>query len=194
MAEAPNRDVPDPIWRVPVRLEDVSETGRRVELTADVRTREAIAHFAGVDAVPELHATFDVTRRGRDGLRVTGEVRARVGQTCVVSLEPMESAVAEAVDVIYEPLRPEAAAPVRPVIATPAQADTINFEDQEDPPEPLIGGIVDLGALATEFLLLGIDPYPRKSEAAFEQPVPNSGESGPFAALSKLKHGDDKEK
>ena len=28
--------------------------------------------------------------------------------------------------------------------------------------EPLIDGKVDLGALATEFLILGLDPYPRK--------------------------------
>ena len=33
-------------------------------------------------------------------------------------------------------------------------------------PEPLIGGIVDLGALATEFLILGLDPYPRKPARA----------------------------
>ena len=30
--------------------------------------------------------------------------------------------------------------------------------------------MVDLGAVATEFLLLGIDPYPRKPGAVFEAP------------------------
>ena len=35
-------------------------------------------------------------------------------------------------------------------------------------PEPLHDGAVDLGAVATEFLLLGIDPYPRKPDAVFE--------------------------
>ena len=34
-------------------------------------------------------------------------------------------------------------------------------------PERLIGDVVDLGALATEFLILGLDPYPRKAGATF---------------------------
>jgi hypothetical protein len=56
-----------------------------------------------------------------------------------------------------------------------------------EPPEPLIGGIVNLGALATEFLVLGIDPYPRKADVEFA-PV-TVGEEGPkpFAALGALK-------
>ena len=55
-----------------------------------------------------------------------------------------------------------------------------------DDPEPLIGGIVDLGALATEFLILGLDPYPRKPDAVFEPPQDRHAGSGPFAALAKL--------
>ena len=52
----------------------------------------------------------------------------------------------------------------RAVVSSPAAGT----EDQERPPEaddspePLVGGAVDLGAVATEFLVLGIDPYPRK--------------------------------
>src|SRR5271156_3377550 len=58
-------------------------------------------------------------------------------------------------------------------------------------PEPLIGGVVDLGALATEFLILGLDPYPRKPGAVFELPQDVKPEPGPFAALAGLKdkHG-----
>ena len=53
-------------------------------------------------------------------------------------------------------------------------------------PEPLIDGIVDLGALATEFLILGLEPYPRKPDAVFEPPQDAAPEPGPFAALAKL--------
>jgi hypothetical protein len=45
---------------------------------------------------------------------------------------------------------------------------------------------VDLGALATEFLLLGLDPYPRKPGAVFEPPRDNRPEPGPFAGLAGL--------
>ena len=58
---------------------------------------------------------------------------------------------------------------------------------QVDGPEPLLDGGVDLGAIATEFVLLGIDPYPRKEGAAFASPEVDSEDSGPFAALAALK-------
>ena len=53
-----------------------------------------------------------------------------------------------------------------------------------DDREPLINGVVDLGALATEFLVLGIDPYPRKPGAVFEPPQDSRAEENPFAALA----------
>ena len=83
--------------------------------------------------------------------------QAQVGQTCVVSLEPIENAVDETVDVLFAP-------------GTAAGGDELAAEpgiDGRDPPEPLVDGIIDLGALATEFLLLGVDPYPRKAGAEF---------------------------
>jgi len=53
-------------------------------------------------------------------------------------------------------------------------------------PEPLIGGGVDLGALAIESLILGLDPYPRKPGAVFETPQDVNPDQGPFAALGRL--------
>ena len=50
-------------------------------------------------------------------------------------------------------------------------------------------GVVDLGAVATEFLLLGIDPYPRKPGAVFDAPPAGDPSSHPFAALAALKKG-----
>jgi hypothetical protein len=46
---------------------------------------------------------------------------------------------------------------------------------------------VDLGAVATEFLLLGIDPYPRKEGAEFEPRITGDPAAHPFAALASLK-------
>ena len=92
-------------WSVMVRLDEVGETGRHVELEASEATRAALAKPAGVDAVERLVATFDLTRRGRDGLRVSGRVSATVRQTCVVTLEPVVNEIDEAVDVEFVPAR-----------------------------------------------------------------------------------------
>jgi hypothetical protein len=55
----------------------------------------------------------------------------------------------------------------------------------------LIGDRVDLGAIAVEFLILGIDPYPRKPGVAFEPPAAEDESEHPFAALAALKKGPD---
>ena len=55
-----------------------------------------------------------------------------------------------------------------------------------DGPEALVDGAVDLGALAIEFVILGLDPYPRKAGAVFQPPQDLKPEPGPFAALAGL--------
>ncbi len=74
------------------------------------------------------------------------------------------------------------------IFAPPAQAQTKDLKLDEEPPEPLVEGKIDLGAIATEFLLLGIDPYPRKAGAEFA-PVKTDDDAGarPFAVLEALK-------
>jgi uncharacterized metal-binding protein YceD (DUF177 family) len=170
-----------PLWSVPVALAAIPESGRRFELTADESMRAALAKLAGLRALPSLRATFDVGRHGARGLRVSGRVEAVVGQTCSVTLEPMENKVVEKVDLLFLPPG-EPAAEDGPA---PSDAEIID----PDAPEPLTSDSVDLGAIATEFLLLGIDPYPRKPQAAFEPPATEDPSSHPFAALAALKKG-----
>ena len=160
-------------WNVPLAIADVPETGKHLDIPADEQARAAIAALAELRALPRLEASFDVTLRGRDGLRVTGEVSATVGQVCVVTLEPVDNEVDEDIDLAFAP---GATAPLRPGGA-----------ESEEGPEPLINGMVDLGAIATEFLLLALDPYPRKPNAVFEAPVEAHDGGHPFAALAALK-------
>ena len=89
-------------WHVPVRLEDVPESGLHFDLVADEHVRAGLAALAGVPDMPRLEAAIDVARHG-GGLRATGRVSATVEQTCVVTLEPVENRVDEAIDVIFVP-------------------------------------------------------------------------------------------
>ncbi len=166
-----------PAWSVPVRRDNVPETGLHLDLVADEATRAAVACAAGVVAVPELSARLAVVRQGR-GLRASGEIVARVEQTCVVTLEPMQSDIREPIDVVFVP--PGAVVrkdePVEDVDPTAA-----------DETEPLVDGVADVAAVATEFLLLAIDPYPRKPGAVFDAPAADDPGGHPFAALAALK-------
>ena len=164
---------PEQPWHVPVRLEDVPETGLHVDLVADEHVRTGLAALAGVSGVPRLEAAIDVARYG-NGLRATGRLSATVGQTCVVTLEPMENQVEELIDVIFAP-------------STVGFAGLNAAFEADEPPEVLHDGTADLGAIAAEFLLLGIDPYPRKPGAEFAPPAEEGAAATPFAALARLK-------
>jgi hypothetical protein len=173
-------------WSVPVALHDVPETGRHIELVADEHVRAAIAKLAGLAALPRLAASFDLSPRGRGGLHVVGQVSATVGQTCVVTLEPIENDVEEPIDLVFASADRGPSAAKSPSLVAPGAEVDIPVDDV---PEPLIDGTVDLGALATEFLLLGIDPYPRKPGAVFQAPAAEDEAAHPFAALAALKSG-----
>jgi hypothetical protein len=169
-------------WSVPLTLADVPEEGRHFDLVADEHTRAQVAQVAGLQSLPRLQASFDVTRRGPDGLHVGGEVSATVGQNCIVTLELLNNEVNETVNLDFAP----------PVAASLEQTEEAEIARSEGP-EPLIGDGIDLGALATEFLLLGIDPYPRKADAEFESPAAeDDASSHPFAALAALKQEPEK--
>jgi uncharacterized metal-binding protein YceD (DUF177 family) len=165
-------------WSVPVAIDEIPETGRRVEVAADTPTREAIARLAGVVALPRLQAGFDLTRRGPDGVRVVGAVSATVDQTCIVTLEPIRSEIEETVDLVFTPPVADA--------ADGGKQGALSV-DTPEPPEALHNGAVDLGAVATEFLILGINPYPRKQGAVFDAPPAGDPAAHPFAALAALK-------
>jgi hypothetical protein len=86
----PEQHKPAPVpWQVPVAVEDVAEDGQHFDLIADAATRAAVAKVAGLRDLPRLEAAFDVTHHGAGGLRVAGHVSATVGQSCVVTLEPL---------------------------------------------------------------------------------------------------------
>src|SRR3954470_17605539 len=93
---------PGTIWSKSVTVAEIPDTGAHYELTADAATRAAIAHATGLRDLPALSAVFDVTLRG-DAVSIRGGVKARAGQTCVVTLEPIESDVHETVDLLFAP-------------------------------------------------------------------------------------------
>jgi uncharacterized metal-binding protein YceD (DUF177 family) len=167
-------------WHLPVRLEDVPETGLHLDLAADEHVRAGLAALAGVAQMPRLEAALDIVRHGK-GLRATGRVSATVEQTCVVTLEPVENEVDEPIDVIFVPPTDSAAT------ESAAEEDAGEVLDTGEPPEVLADGIADVGAVAAEFLLLGIDPYPRKPGAEFKPPADQGAVVSPFAALARLK-------
>src|SRR4051812_27322924 len=176
-------------WSVRVAVAQIPDTGLHRGFEASAQERQALADLAGVDAVASADASLDLAPMRGGRVHVTGRLTARVGQTCVVTLEPMESDIDEAIDVIYAP--PEQIPALADLVDDAAGGDA----EIPDPPEPIVDGMIDLGRLATDALLLGIDPYPRKPGAVFELPAtPPDPADHPFAALKSLRAPSDSPK
>jgi len=159
----------------------IPESGLHRELDADDAVRKAVADAAGLREIFSAHASLDVTPKGGGRFQVVGRVWGRVGQTCVVTLDPIENDIDEPIDLIFAP--PEQIPQLADLVDDAAEGDA----EIPDPPEPIENGVINLGRVATDALFLGIDPYPRRPDAVFETPAAIADpEDHPFAALKAL--------
>ena len=161
----------------------------RVSITATPAECDELARQDGLPAISGLSARFEVTSSGRGRFEVKGEVKARVTQICVVSLDPFDSDIVQPVEVTFA--SPRDVEQAEAAYARRHEEDP-DAQDIPEPPDPIFNGQIDLGVLAAEQLILALDPYPRKEGAAFPAEfvqVEEIAEVSPFAALAKLKKG-----
>jgi len=176
---------PDP-WRVPIAVAQIPDTGLHRDLEADQTICAAVADVGGLREVLSVSASLDVTPMSGGRFHVEGRVRARIGQTCVVTLDPMETEIDEPIDLIFAP--PDQIPQMADLVDEAQENDRSSDAEIPDPPEPIENGIIDLGRVATDALYLAVDPYPRKPDAVFEPLVEAADpEDHPFAALKALK-------
>ena len=169
-------------WSVPVTVVQIPDTGLHRDIEAGPAAREAMAEAAGLREILSASASLDVTPKSGGRVDVTGRVRGRIGQTCVVTLDPIENELDEPIDLVFAP--PEQIPDLSALVDEAAESET----ETPDPPEPIIYGVIDLGRLATDALFLAVDPYPRRPDAVFEPPVETADPMDhPFAALKALR-------
>ena len=170
-----------------IEASSVSARSAERQLEATPAERAALAEVLDLQAIDRLVAKLTLRRLSSGLIEVKGALESEVVQTCGVTLEPVPAKVAETFRLTFGDADPE------PDLS---EID-IDFEDS-DPPEPILDGKIDLGALVAEQLSLGLDPYPRKAGAVLPQEfAPNeaeiaaenelAGKRKPFLGLYKLK-------
>lgn len=186
-----------PLVRI-VSVLRLGDHGARHVVAADEGEREAIARAFDLVAVEAFEADLTLRRwRGGKGVALEGQVRANVVQTCVVTLDPVPA-------MIDEPLSRRFLGREGAGRSKDGPEEIVIDPDAEDPPDPLDGPEIDLGAIALEHFALALDPYPRAPGASFagpasdlgpdldaksEAPVPSEGRRTPFAGLKDRLEG-----
>ncbi|QFU16586.1 YceD family protein [Microvirga thermotolerans] len=161
-----------PLTRV-VDVANIPPSGKHVRVEASEEECRALAQDFGLPGIQALSGDFNLTASAK-GVHVAGVVKAAITQICVVSLDPFDSNIEEEVEVDFA----EAS-------GMPPEPPTDVHE--YEPPDEIVNGQIDLGALTAEFLALGLDPYPRKPGISFDYKDPKDVKDSPFAALDSLK-------
>ena len=161
------------------RAADIAEGGLQQTRAMTAAEREAFAQALDILSCDDVRAAYKIRALGEGRYRLSGDVSARLKQQCVVTLEPIEQELDESFDVEFWPANTLPA-------TTDAEVEVLTAAEIE----PIEHGLIDAGRIVFEILSAGLDPYPRKPNAAFAWKDDNGSEparTGPFAGLSKLK-------
>ena len=150
-------------------LDRVGAADLPFEVEATEAERAAVAARLKIPAVLALSCRWRLRRDPSDAavLMAAGQLSATVVQTCVVTLEPFESPVAESFRLRF----------------IPADRDPADEDPESDDEIAYDAATLDLGEVTVEQLALNLDPFPRAPGAALatlEEDAPAS----PFAALA----------
>ena len=167
-----------------ITREDVPVAGLKYTLTANEHVRELLRERFDLVSLDSLIAEVEILPFRKTGLRVTGSFSAAVVQACIVTLEPVESALAEEFTLDF-----------RPVVVADGSAREVAVDPMaEEAPEPLLEEGFDLGEVVAEQLALAIEPYPRAPGAELNSDVGSDEvlekKPNPFSVLKNLKIDD----
>jgi hypothetical protein len=169
---------------------------------ADIRTAQTFRREAEADECARMSALignaeclsitadYAIEPDGSGRYEVRGRVRARLEQTCGVTLEPMWQEIDEPIEIVFE------------AGAFRADAAEMTIDPLgEDPPEPIVNGRLEVGRIIAEIIASAADPFPRAVGAELDQSEAGEDETGdkggenPFAVLRQLSansdHNDD---
>ena len=159
---------------------DELKTEAKMDVEADASERMALIARLKVVSVDRLAGSLRLTRELGAIIRLHGLLNVEVTQSCVVTLEPLKTVFELEIDRRYGP--PE-------VVEEEGEDEDVPF-DEDDPPDVIEDGTIDVGEAVAEQLALEINPFPRADGAEFEgyssAPAEADNARSPFAALEEL--------
>lgn len=149
-------------WSYLVDVKGIDAKGQALSIEPTEAERTRLIRRLGLLALDDCQANLKLSLNDGHIIHVKGVVTAKARQSCVMTLETVETAVREEFEAWY-------ADPQQVVSLNKARRDQkirkghveIPLADEREDPEPIVGGKIDVGELVTQYLSLGIDPYPR---------------------------------
>lgn len=184
-------------WSYIVDIEKMEAGPKTFQFDASEEQRANMARRLGLISVESAAASVTLQRVGGGVLHAIGTVEAEITQSCVVTLGPVAAHIEDEFEGWFGD-KTSAVSFAKAKTEREAKKGHVEAEILEESidPEPIVGGKVDIGELATQYLSLAIDPYPRAPDAPTEfraGPQSAQNEEGkslrknPFEALKDWK-------
>lgn len=163
----------------PFSVDDL-KTEAKIDVEADAAERAALSARLNVVSIDKLEGNLHLTRELGAVIHLHGSLNVELTQSCIVTLEPLETVITLEIDRRFGP----------PELAEEDVKDLEIAFDEDDPPDVIEDGIIDVGEALIEQLTLEIDPFPRADGAEFtgfsKGPLGAKTKESPFAALEGL--------
>ena len=183
-------------WSYLIDVDKLGDEPKIFTFEADERQRTDMARRLAILSIEHAKASVTVQRAGGGLVHAMGTVAADVTQACVSTQVPVKSHIQDEFEgwfgdkagaVSFAKARSERE-------AKKGHAESEILEESVDP-EAIIGGKIDVGELATQYLSLALEPYPRAEGAGKEYLIepPQDDKEGaairksPFEALKDWK-------
>lgn len=177
-----------PEWSHKQRVLDL-EKPMHLTIAPSAAERAKLAKRAGVQVLDSLEAKLTITpETGR--YHIEGRFQAALTQLCVRTGASFAAVLESGIEGWFADKEGTLSFAKARKKREEDLGDQPNFVDEEDDPEPLENGAIDLGELVAQHLCLAVDPYPI---CPGSEPLPEEGTAGkvqvenPFAILGQLR-------
>jgi Large ribosomal RNA subunit accumulation protein YceD len=135
-----------------VPLHRITRDGLDVRVDANEAECAALTKRMGLPAILSLSCDYRLRMTRQGAIAAKGELKARVMQTCVVTMDDFEADVTESFRVRF----------------VPAGTESDDLDPDADDDIGYDGEAIDLGEATAQQLSLALDPYPHKPGVTFE--------------------------
>ena len=149
-------------WSFTLDIDDIGAEPKTYTFEASQQERIDMSRRMGLISMESAQASVTVQRVGGGLIHAMGTVRSDLTQSCVVSLGPVPAHVEDEFEGWYGD-KDKAVSFAKARNDRDAKKGHTELEILEEAvdPEPIVNGKIDVGELATQYLSLALDPYPR---------------------------------
>lgn len=164
----------------PIKIEDLKQSDYKYELTADSAELEDITQILQVEKVHEFKAEIFLKLNNRaNNLRVWGNVFAKIELKSVITLDNFIKNYNVPFEMNFD------------TRATYNDIKELECNIEDEVPDIIENGCINLADIAIEQIALNLEDYPRAEGEVFDGALYGDSEEpkkeNPFAVLAKLK-------